>query len=111
MSEVISFRLNKDNLREGQALDILETWCNEGYSIRHVITEALLKLNGDGYEEAATTLDELQTTLNQVVHLLEQLGNDESTKVKEQESRSGKTGLTYDFIASIKKYANTGVKL
>jgi hypothetical protein len=48
MSEVISFRLNKSNLREAQALEILKAWCSRGYSLRYVITEALLKLNYPG---------------------------------------------------------------
>ena len=44
MSEVVSFRLNKDNPRERQALVILETWCAQGYNARYILTEALIKL-------------------------------------------------------------------
>ena len=44
MSEVISFRLNKDNLRESKALLILQEWKAKGYSILQTLTEALLKL-------------------------------------------------------------------
>ena len=44
MSEVISFRLSKENPREALAYEILKGWHEKGHSIRHTITEALLKL-------------------------------------------------------------------
>ena len=44
MSKVISFRLNPDNPREAEALSVLEKWQNQGFSTRHTITEAIIKL-------------------------------------------------------------------
>lgn len=42
MSKVYSFKLNDDNPREAQAREIIEAWVEERYSLRHIITEALL---------------------------------------------------------------------
>ena len=47
MSEVISFRLNPENSREAKALDTLKMWREEGYTLRHKITEAILRLDQD----------------------------------------------------------------
>ena len=44
MSKVISFRLNPDNPREAQALEILRTKQAEGFSSRRVLTDALIGL-------------------------------------------------------------------
>ena len=46
MSEVISFRQNKDNPREEKAVQVLRTWTAQGFNVRHTITEALLKRAG-----------------------------------------------------------------
>lgn len=84
MSEVISFRLNKDDLREANALLVLQEWRTRGYSIRQTIAEALNKLDQNGVEPDSTAvepdstaLDELNETLCQVNNLLRQieLGN------------------------------------
>ena len=48
MSEVISFRLNKSNPRESQALEVLSRWVTQGYSLRFVITKALLEMDHPG---------------------------------------------------------------
>ena len=42
MSKVFSFRLNDDNPREAQAREEIKAWVKEGYSLRYIITEALL---------------------------------------------------------------------
>jgi hypothetical protein len=111
MSEVISFRLNNDKLREAQAFKVLEAWRSRGYSVRYVITEALLTLKDPGQESSANTLtDELNSTLNQVRKLLEQLGNGEQVVGAKQEEY-GLSILTDTFMASIRKAAKPGVKI
>ena len=42
MSKVYSFRLDDDNPREAQARGVIKAWMGEGYSLRHIITDALL---------------------------------------------------------------------
>lgn len=110
MSEVISSRLNKENPQERQALGILKTWYSTGYSSRYVITEALLELNKTDPEQVATALDELKTTLDQVNHLLEQLGKGDRTQVFQYENRHENSILTTNFIESIKKSAKSGMQ-
>ena len=56
MSEVICFRLDRDNPREAQALQVLAAWQEAGFSRRHVLTEALLRLDGD----IRTVIDQLE---------------------------------------------------
>lgn len=46
MSEVISFRLDENNPCEAQARAVLKAWADKGYSVRHVLTEALCSLSG-----------------------------------------------------------------
>ncbi len=48
MSKVISFRLDKANPREAQALNILDTWIGQGYSLRFIFTKALLDIDQPG---------------------------------------------------------------
>jgi hypothetical protein len=112
MSEVISFRLNKDNPREAQALGILKAWCSRGYSVRYVITEALLKLNDPSQESVANnTTYELNTTLDQVKKLLEQLGSGRHLGGLKQDEESVSSTLADNFVESIQKAVKPGLKL
>lgn len=112
MSDVISFRLNKDNTREAQALEILEAWCSGGYSIRHVITEALLNLNAPGRGSVVNKATyDLNTTLDQVKKLLEQLENGEHLRGFIQSDESKPSTLADNFVASIRKVAKPGLTL
>lgn len=112
MSEVISFRLNKDNLREAQALEILEARCSKGYSLRYVITEALLKLNDPGPESIQDNpIPELSTVLSQVNKLLEQIGNGEPPFFPKQGENTLHSSLAESFVLSIKKAAKPGLRL
>ncbi len=111
MSEVISFRLNKDNPREAHALEILDAWCSKGYSMRYVITEALLKLNNPGLDlMKSNTFYELNTTLERVKKVLEQFGNDGYVGVSEQCKNPAPSALADDFITSIRKVVKPGIK-
>lgn len=69
MSEVISFRLNKDNPREAQARAVIKAWGDKEYSARHVLTEALLAHQGSQREleirSLSTKLDEISRMLQQ----------------------------------------------
>lgn len=53
MSKVFSFRLDENNSREVQALQVIHTWTSQGYSLRHITTEALINL-GDNYDQRGT---------------------------------------------------------
>jgi len=80
MSEVISFRLDKDNPREKRALEILKTWCGDGYSVRYILTEALVRL-----DDSKAALEDQNETLNQVSQLLRKLEDGASPPIVPQE--------------------------
>jgi hypothetical protein len=42
MSQVISFRLDQNNPREAWALSVLSGMQEQGYQVRHILTEALV---------------------------------------------------------------------
>jgi hypothetical protein len=111
MSKVISFRLSKGNPREIQALENLSAWCAEGYSIRHILTEALLKLGDYTPKHTASNLDDLKINLERVSNLLEQLPKNNLTLMKMASGRPGNSELTDNFITSVKKSAKLGMKL
>jgi hypothetical protein len=71
MSQVVSFRLSKENPREAKAYEILNAWRANGYSMRHTITQALLTLDGPQAEpETRAEFDELSDNVRQVRQLL-----------------------------------------
>ncbi|MGB6679797.1 MAG: hypothetical protein WBF08_00555 [Candidatus Bathyarchaeia archaeon] len=111
MSEVISFRLNRDNPRGAQALEVLRAWRAKGYSTRHIITEALLNLDESQPEAKKGMIDELTETLSQVSQLLEQIWDGKSSPAIKQNKSQSHAKLTPGFVASLMKSAKPGVKL
>lgn len=112
MSKVISFRLSKDNPREAQAYEVLKAWQDKGYSVRHTITEALLKLDGPGLGSiTCASFDDINQTLNQVRELLERIRNADNSSQKSLNPGPYHSSLNDNFIASIKKAAKPGIKL
>ena len=65
MSKVYSFRLNDDNPREAQAREVIEAWVEEGYSLRHVIVEALLTFKDKDFRQSE--LDEVVEQLKELI--------------------------------------------
>lgn len=65
MSKVYSFRLNDDNPLEAQAKGVIPAWVGEGYSIWHVIVEALLSFDNKDAEHS-----ELNEIVEQLPDLL-----------------------------------------
>lgn len=111
MSEVISFRLKKDNPRGAQALEILEAWCSKGYSVRDIITDALLKLNDPGPDSKGDNpIPELNAVLNRVNKLLEQIGNEGYPPIPRRNDNPEQSSLADNFVASIKKAVKPGLK-
>jgi len=112
MSEVISFRLDKSNPREARAREVLRAWYTQGYSVRHVLTEALLVLEESQQqdEEATFALDEVNRTLHQVIQMLERMQNGRYVAVKDDDQQP-RAALTDTFVASVKSAARPGLKL
>ena len=97
MSKVYSFRLNDNNPREAQAREVIETWVSEGYSLRHVIVEALLNLNKND-----TELDGLHSILDQMQELILSIDYQPAILPKEPT-------LSNSFLTSVKEAARLGL--
>ena len=112
MSEVISFRLNKENPREARALRVMKRWKKEGHNTRHIVTKALLILEDfDNNELKSLMLVELNEKLSLVSQILEQIGFDGTTDVIASSTSSLNTMLSDSFINSIREAAKPGIKL
>jgi hypothetical protein len=103
MSKVFSFRLREDNPREVQAKEVIETWASQEYSLRHILTEALIRYGDNEHNrvEVDDLLEQfrgllLKSTNGQILD--KAVGNDEIP-------------LPHNFIASIKNGVKPGIRV
>jgi len=99
MSKVYSFRLSGDNPREAQAKGVIQAWVTEGYSLRHVVVDALLS-----YKKEAAGQDELNSVVEQLQDLILALDKQPSPK-------SSEASLSSSFLDAVKQSARDGVKI
>ena len=111
MSEVISFRLDRNNPREAQALAVLKKGQEAGYSLRHVLTEALLALEAAAEEEQAVAqaLTEVAGRLEQIQSALERLRPMDVTTALPQTGHSPQADLAESFVLAVKSTAKPGI--
>ncbi|MGD2159365.1 MAG: hypothetical protein PVG14_05880 [Anaerolineales bacterium] len=111
MSKVISFRLDKDNPRESRALGVLLARREQGYSVRHVITNALLiwdEIDQDRF--GMLEMDELKRTLSEVSLLLNRIEREGNIQTVREDDQPTNIELSEAFIASVKNAAKPGYK-
>jgi hypothetical protein len=101
MSKVYSFRLDLDNPRESQAREVIDDWVSQGFSLRHILTDALISYrdNGDGdigWDKIYDQLSELVRELGNGMEKKHQIGNNPS--------------LSPDFVEAMKKAAKDGLR-
>ena len=98
MSKVYSFRLDDNNPREAQAREVIEAWDAEGYSLRHMIVDALLskKITGMGNGELNSVVEQLQGLI---------LSLDKQPKALPSE-----TTLSNSFLDAVEQSAKSGVR-
>jgi hypothetical protein len=94
MSKVISFRLDRSNPREKQALDILKKWEQDGFSKRQVITIALIGLKDDVLYCHNDNIEEISMKINQ--------SNNNIIDARNHNIRMD-NNLTHTFLLSVKK--------
>lgn len=120
MSKVVSFRLDDEHPEERQALAILETWQEKGYSTREILTWALMSLDGitpferdDNEEpsEAKVAVDELRDVLGQAQEFLEALKGMKALPDEVSVPSQPKAILTQDFLSSVRKVMRPGLSL
>ena len=99
MSKVFSFRLDENNPREAQAEEVIKAWVSQGYSLRHVITEALLRLDSKdkGQYDLSLILEGLREVINVQKHI------PETDSINIQQLPSG-------FIEAMRKTVKSGLK-
>jgi hypothetical protein len=110
MSDVISFRLRKDNPRDAQALAVLQERLSQGYSTRYILTEALLQLREIGeHENTYLCYQEIIQNLMQLNDILVTMANGQIVQMTEKVESNRE--LSQTFLNSIKKSVNTGITI
>ncbi len=107
MSKIISFRLNPNNPREAGALSILQDWLAQGFSTRHTMTEALLKMD---IENSQKSDSESLSILSQQIHELLDSIKVGSSSVIHDDTLSSNEKLAHGFVSSIRKAARPGLR-
>ena len=107
MSVVISFRLDPENPREAQALDILNTKQSDGFSRRRILTDALIGMVAPTRQSDLLSMDEFNQALEQVSGLLERLNG--GIQPQNQPVRAQASGLNENFINSVRVAARPGI--
>ena len=100
MSKVFSFRLDIDNPRESQAMKVIDTWISQGYSLRHIITDALINHGDD-----RLNCKEINKAYYQLAQLVDYIKRD----FHNSENLTSKVNLPKKFIDSMKKSAKKGL--
>jgi hypothetical protein len=106
MSDVFSFRLESKNPREAQAEEVIEAWAKQGYSLRHIVTEALLLLGK--HDVNATDLNDITETVDRLSRLVDKL-EDHFEIVKLDHPANAE--LSAAFLSSVKMSVKPGVKI
>lgn len=103
MSKVFSFRLCEDNPREVQAEEIIGTWTSQGYSLRHILTDALIQYGNNGNRSG-----EITDLIEQLRDLLKPTAN---KQIVEDNLVADKLELSSHFLDAIKKSVRSGEKI
>jgi hypothetical protein len=111
MSEVFSFRLNKNNPREAKAFQVLQEWGTQGYSTRYVIIEALLNLGGFDSDLEKTQLESINDMMAHIEQFLIKVDDREITTTSGRISNPEPPIVTDSFLASVNKSMKPGLKL
>ncbi len=103
MSKVFSFRLREDNPREIQAQEVIEAWISQGYSLRHILTEALIQYGNRGSrnEEIADLIEQLRDLVKQT----------SSERIARDTSSDNKSLLPSRFIEAVKNSMKPGERI
>jgi len=111
MSKVISFRLDAENPREARALEVINTWTNQGYSPRFILTKALLELGHPGSDIAMNQEGQaLNAVLDHIDQVIEMVKTMQPDRPPRQDSDIASPTLSEGFLTSVKNRAKPGFK-
>jgi len=112
MSEVISFRLDKENPRESKAIEILNAWIEKGFSTRNILTTALYELDRPHSDlEPSRGKRDWDAILDQIGQLVDFVEAIKTKPVANQDLNAEPTVLRESFLISIEQGAKPGIKL
>jgi hypothetical protein len=110
MSEIISFRLSKNNPREARALMILQKWQDEGHNTRYIVTEALLILqDSNGTKKTELLLAELNNKLTDVSQIVSKFCREKTAELTVTSLIKPNTELSDNFVRGIRNAAKPGL--
>jgi hypothetical protein len=87
-------------VKEAQAREVIKAWVIEGYSLRHVVTEALLVFSQGN--ERIDDMEALIPYLEKIIDKLEYNNFDQAFKQENEE-------LSSIFISAVKKSVKSGL--
>ena len=101
MSKVYSFRLSDENPREVQARKVIEARMEEGYSIRYLVTDALVSFsqNKNGREDWSALMEYLENIIQKI-----------ETREYKQDVNPEDSNLPSLFVDAVKKSAKSGIR-
>lgn len=99
MSKVYSFRLNEDNPREAQATKAIDAWISKGYSLRFVLTDAVLSYGDNGNN---------RDSLNRILKEFEEIF---ASFKENRHYQSNDEKLSKVFVQSMKQSVRSGIRL
>ena len=102
MSKVYSFRLDKNNPREAQAREVIDAWMEKGYSLRNILTDALISPHNKHKGEADMLVEQLKS-------LLENRTNTNLQR-KNENDNDCKVSLPSSFVDAVKVSVKNGVR-
>lgn len=108
MSKVISFRLNPNNAREASVITVIRAWQSKGYSLRHIMSEALLKLDVNEMGIPDERLSDLYRKLDEISVQIQKIGDSSHATGLNRESSS--SGLSHHFVDTIKVALKPGIQ-
>jgi len=100
MSKVYSFRLDEKNPREAQAREAIDAWTSKGYSLRHILSEALIQ-----YNKKDKSTSEADNLVGQLRELLKQ---SPSGQIKDNREKST---LPRPFTEAVSQSVKPGIRV
>ena len=103
MSKVYSFRLSNDNPREAQAREVIEAWVEEGYSLRLLVTDALVNFRKQSYK--TSVMDEILRQLDNIQDMLDR--GQMATNINGNPTNHS---LSSGFVEAVKMNIKSGIR-